>query len=161
MTRPIRNFWPSLESVVGLSAVQAEWARLLGDELPWAVGTRLLRCSGTRAGYYPRGGDAAPSLLPYEVVEHGEDDYVGVCPDGWETVPLTRGQLLLWELDRMRLAEAVAAALSLPKSFEPDVHPFTSRVGTYGSGGGAVPVYLTIGIERDDLTAAARAGRVA
>lgn len=162
MTRPIRHFWPALESVVGLSAVKAEWAWLLGGELPWALGAGLLACSGEVAGAYPRQPGVSPSPLPYEVVEHGDDEYVGVCPDGWERVPLTREQLTLWEVDRRRLSGAVAAALSVRAAFEPGVLPFTSRVGFYhrGAGGGgggeaATPVYLTLGLEPCHLAAAA------
>src|SRR6476469_4308901 len=95
----IRHFWQALESMVGPSAVKAEWARLLKDELHWAAATGLIRCSGTLAGAYPRDPDTSASVEPYRVVSHGPDDNVGVCPDGWGTVRLSREQLLLWEVD--------------------------------------------------------------
>jgi hypothetical protein len=143
--------------VVGVSAVEAEWRRLLGEELPHIRSAGLLRRSGTLARAYPREPGSAFSLLPYQVVEHGHDDYVGVCPDGWGNVLLTREQLLLWELDVRRLATEVAAALSVTAAFEADVLPFTSRLGSYAAGGTLVPVYVTLSLGRSTLTAVARA----
>jgi hypothetical protein len=156
MTTQVRRFWPALERVVGLSAVEAEWRRLLREELEWAQAAGMIRRGGDLAHCYPRAsGD--PSPLPYDVVKHGDDDYVGVCPEGWGSLPLTREQLVLWALDRRRLTEAIAVALGVSPSFEPDIQPFTSKVGTYGSGPTAQPVYLIIGFDREHVIAATRA----
>jgi hypothetical protein len=155
MPTPISRFWRSLESVVGLSAVRAEWGWLLGDELPLVQTAKLLRPTGALATAYPREPGSAFSLLPYRVVHHGEDDYVGVCPDGGESMRLTREQLVLWEVDLRRLAGQLAASISVSAAFEAEVLPFTSRVGAYAVGGTAVPIYLTAALERSQLTSAA------
>jgi hypothetical protein len=153
----ISKFWPALEAVVGIAAVKVQWAWLLNEELSGALATQLLVCNGSVSRVYPREPGKSPSPLPYDVVEHANGQFVGVCPDGWDTVPLTHEQLLMWELDRQRLSDAVAAALNVSCCFEANVLPFTSRVGTYKTSAGlTVPVYLTIGLERAHLTSAAQ-----
>ena len=155
MKTAIHYFWQALEQLVGLSAVKAEWSCLLGGELEWAAGAKLLVASGALATVYPREPGKSPSLLPYDVVMHGDDDYVGVCPHGWGTVRLTREQLMLWELDVRRLGKEIAGALSVSAAFEADVQPFTSRIGFFRARGDAVPVYVTLPLERGHITAAA------
>ncbi len=106
----LKRFWPALEALPGLAAVKAEWQLHLGDELHFADG--LLQPQPQLATSYPR---FAPSGngLPLRVIDHGNGDFVGVCEETRETIPLRRDNLLVYAIDRRALAAAVATALQL------------------------------------------------
>ena len=103
----LKRFWPAVESLPSLSAVETEWLALLRGE--YHLIKPLLRPRKDRASSFPRpdGG------LPYQVIEHGRDDLVGVCQETGETITLSRSQLVVYELDQQRLAAQVAGALGL------------------------------------------------
>lgn len=103
----LKRFWPTVESLPSLAAVEAEWlAHLRGD---YHLIKPFLRPRKDRASSFPRpdGG------LPYQVIEHGRDDLVGVCQETGETITLCKSQLVIYELDQQRLADQVANALGL------------------------------------------------
>ena len=103
----LKRFWPTVESLPSLAAVETEWlAHLRGD---YHLIKPFLRPRKDRACSFPRpdGG------LPYQVIEHGRDDLVGVCQETGETITLSRSQLVVYELDQQRLAHQVASALGL------------------------------------------------
>ncbi len=103
----LKRFWPAVESLPSLAAVETEWlAHLRGD---YHLIKPLLRPRKDRASSFPRpdGG------LPYQVIEHGRNDLVGVCQETGETITLSRSQLVVYELDPQRLAAQVAGALGL------------------------------------------------
>ncbi|HEY7424642.1 MAG TPA: hypothetical protein VH682_10470 [Gemmataceae bacterium] len=90
----LKQFWQAIESLPGIAAVAAEWQAWLEDEFDWAK--RLLRPRSALAASYPRLDGCG---LPYEVVEHDTDDLVGVCRETGETIPLIKGQLVVYELE--------------------------------------------------------------
>jgi hypothetical protein len=103
----LKRFWPAVESLPTLAAVDLEWlAHLRGD---YHLIKPFLRPQKDRASSFPRpdGG------LPYQVIEHGRNDLVGVCQETGETITLSRSQLVVYELDQQRLAAQVAGALGL------------------------------------------------
>lgn len=103
----LKRFWQAVESLPSLAAVETEWlAHLRGD---YHLIKPLLRPQKDRASSFPKpdGG------LPYQVIEHGRNDVVGVCQETGETITLSRSQLVVYELDQQRLAAQVAGALSL------------------------------------------------
>jgi hypothetical protein len=153
-------FWQAVESVEGLSAVQAEWRHVLATDWTWAK--VLLRPTGEVAAWYPRlderYDDPTWPTRGYDVVCHDEDgdDYVGVCPDGSDNIKLTRAQLAVYALDLETLARWIAAALTLiPDVAEMDGPCRTCRVGTVsGPGQRAVVVYMLIATTPSILHAA-------
>jgi hypothetical protein len=99
------GFWQAIESLPSRAAVEAEWQALVGDAYDWIK--PFLKLRRERASSFPRpdGG------LPYEVVEHAADDFVGVCPETGETITLNKTQLAVYQLDEQQLADHVAKAL--------------------------------------------------
>jgi hypothetical protein len=143
---PQSPFWEALERFVAQEAVQAEWRQALGPSWRWA--RALLRPTGELAASYPKLDPRARSWSRYRVVCHSADaqDYVGVCPDGTGSVPLTREQLSVHRLDHAGLAAGIAAALRLAPDFrESEDPPHLWRVGMYTSPrAGEFHVYLAI-----------------
>jgi hypothetical protein len=97
----LSRFWQAIESLPSLAAVTADWELMVGDE--FALVRPFLRPRPERAESFPR-----PNGLPYEVVEHGGSEFVGVCHETGNTLALTSNQLVIYELDRERLAGCVA-----------------------------------------------------
>ena len=147
-----RHFWRALETVPGLSAVDAEWRMRCGDE--YASIKSFLRPNGKRASSHPC--TARPGCeCAHEVVEHGPNDLVAVCRCGrcCRTFPLKGSDVALCELDRAAFDQAVSGALNLLG--EPDsttgLHQ-TTRIGVYSpTAGFRFPVYLTIQLEPRDF----------
>ena len=133
-------------------AVPAQWRDLLGAE--YELASSYLRPTTKLATSYPRAGNE----LPFTVIEHGPDDYVGVCPEGGDTITLAKEDLITYELDRRKFQHGIARALGIEHD-ESDVDGLsgTQRIGTYRPCSGyAFPAYLTIPLEPSDLTQAIR-----
>ena len=147
-----RGFWPTLETVPGLSAVNAEWRTRFGDE--YAAAKSFIRPNGKRATSHPC--TARPGCgCAHEVVEHGPNDIVAVCRcgRGCPTFPLKRSDIALHELDRPAFDQALVRAFSLMEEPDPTtgLHQ-TTRIGAYSPYAGfRFPVYLTIQLEPDDF----------
>lgn len=103
----LNRFWKAIESLPSLAAVETEWLSLLGAE--YKLIKPLLRPHKDRATSFPRSDGG----LPYQVIEHARDDFVGVCQETGATITLSRTQLVVYELDHQRLATKVAAAAGL------------------------------------------------
>ncbi len=146
------GFWPALEAVPGLSAVDAEWRTQIGDE--YAPAKSFLRPNGRRASSHPC-TDRPGCGCAHEVVEHGPDDIVAVCRCGRDcaTFPLKQSDIVVYELDRTAFHQAVASTFKLmgkPES-APELHQ-TTRIGVYSPYAGfRFPVYLTIQLEPGDF----------
>uniref|UniRef100_A0A7C4QNR1 Uncharacterized protein n=1 Tax=Schlesneria paludicola TaxID=360056 RepID=A0A7C4QNR1_9PLAN len=146
----LKRFWPAVESLPSLAAVEAEWlAHLRGD---YHVIKPFLRPRKDRASSFPRpdGG------LPYQVVEHGRNDLVGVCQETGETITLSRSQLVVYELDQQRLATQVASALGLGAANR--VGAQDGRVFSLGSfrpAGQSVAAFLILPSDSTEVTSGA------
>ena len=147
-----RHFWRALETVPGLSAVDAEWRMRFGAE--YALAKSFLRPNGRLASAHPC--TVRPGCgCSHEVVVHGQDDIVAVCRCGvgCETFSLTRSDIAVYEVDVAGLAQALACALNLmgEQAPEPGLHQ-TTRIGAYApTAGFHFPVYLTIQLEPSDF----------
>jgi hypothetical protein len=103
----LEGFWQAVESLPSHAAVETEWmAHLRGD---YHMIKPFLRPRKDRASSFPKPNGG----LPYQVIEHGRDDLVGVCQETGETIRLRKNQLVVYELDQQRLANQVAGALGL------------------------------------------------
>ena len=147
-----KGFWSALETVPGLSAVDAEWRSRFGDEYKSAKS--FLRPSGKLASSHPC-TERRPCECAHAVVEHGSGDIVAVCRcgRGCTTFPLNRSEIAVYELDRTAFDQALASAFNLME--EPDSTPGlhqTTRLGAYSPYAGfRFPVYLTIQLEPDNF----------
>jgi hypothetical protein len=146
----LERFWSAIETLAGPATVEAEWRHLLGSELDVVRG--LLRPRPERATSFPRVA-AGGYGVPYEVVRHGPGDCVGVCPETGDTLPLSDADLVVYELDRGRLAVRLADALHLRRhggvlSWEGT----TARLGGFSSPAGtSYRAVLTLPATSGDL----------
>jgi hypothetical protein len=92
-------------------------------------------------------------VLPYTVIQHGPDDFVGVGCDGSTTIKLSRSDLLVYRLDRPCLHSNIAAALGFKRTADFDNRVrLTTRIAIYEPYTGfRFPVYLTLPLEPEDL----------
>ena len=147
-----RGFWPALETVPGLLAVDAEWRARFGDE--YAAAKSFLRPNGRWATSHPC--MARPGCgCAHDVVEHGSNDIVAVCrcERGCATFSLKRSDIALYEWDRSAFDQAVAGAFNLigEPHTENGLH-LTTSLGVYSPYAGfRFPVYLTIQLEPDNF----------
>ena len=147
-----RGFWPALETVPGLSAVDAEWRTRFGDE--YASAKSFLRPNNKWASSHPCTARHGCGCA-HDVVEHGPDDIVAVCRcgRGCATFPLKRSDIVVYELDRTAFDQAVAGAFNLmgEPHTENGLHQ-TTRIGVYTPYARfRFPVFLTIQLEPDDF----------
>src|SRR5262249_32482823 len=108
-----------------------------------------LRARKDPASSFPRpdGG------LPYQVIEHGRDDLVGVCQETDETITLSRSQIVVYELDQQRLAAHVAGALGLGAAnrvIAQDGRLFS--LGSFRPTGRSVAAFLILPSDTADVT---------
>lgn len=147
------TLWEVLESLPGPAAVEAQWRRFLKQGLDFL--RPLLTPGQERARSYPR-LDGPEWALPYRVVEHGPDEYVGVCPDSTETVPLKKRDLVVYELNKDMLCQRIAVALELDTAGQlPRWQPPTAYLGAaVARNGRRTPVYLAVPLSSDSFQAA-------
>ncbi|GIW56163.1 MAG: hypothetical protein KatS3mg082_2567 [Nitrospiraceae bacterium] len=147
--KPLQRFWQAIESIPGAAAVRAEWQRQLGSDFNLVA--TLLRPTDELAACFPALDD--PAALPYTVVPHGPDDFVGVAANGGATITLSKADLLIYRLDHRRLHVSIATTLGVELSeARVDGAPFTSRIATYRPFAGfCIPVYLVLPLESADL----------
>lgn len=148
-----QRFWTALESVPGIAAVPAEWKLLLGEEYESA--RRFFRPDGRIATSYPctRSDNCG---CTHGIILHAPDDIVAVCrcePRRCEPFALTREDILVYEVDRQAVSNAVATALGAePEHAAVPGLPLTWSTGTYSPYAGfRFPVYLAIQMEPEDL----------
>src|SRR5262245_27981014 len=108
---PPVHFCKSLERILGLAAVSAEWRHHLGGEWPWAH--RLLRATDDQAPSYPKLEelDDGPTEN-FEIVwpDEAADRFVGSRRGGAEIITLSHADLVIYELDGAELGRRLAAA---------------------------------------------------
>lgn len=146
------GFWQAIESVPGFAAVKSEWQLLLEND--YGKAKSFFRPSGRLASSYPCPVENGCGFH-HNVVSHGRDDIVVVCPcgRGEEIVPLRRSDIVIYELDRSSLDAALANVFSLIRELDAEtgLHG-TTLIGVYSPFAGyRFPVYLTIQIESVDF----------
>jgi len=148
------GLWQALEAIPGPAAVLAEWRRLVGAELDFL--TPYLQPRQRLAASYPRVVGGEPTY-PYEVVEHGPNDFVGICPETEDRIVLTRNDLIVYELDWPLFLADIAAVLGFERrATDPDeLPPLTRLVGDYRPVAGySFSAYLTVPLESRSSTSA-------
>jgi hypothetical protein len=141
--------WGSLEEVRGLAAVAAEWVRHTGHAFDALRQGMLLQKAGRKASSYP-----CPHKFgcTHQVKPRGSG-FVGICKDddgtGCGDLLLTAEEVVVWELNFVRLGREVARALKCePK----DAKLGLTRTWQIGSLGDApLPIVLTIQHDADGL----------
>jgi hypothetical protein len=148
-----KSFWSACEMIIGPATVELEWKQLAGEE--YEAAKVFLRPMQELATRYP----CMRSYIcgcDHRVVIHSEDDIVGVCtcnPQACETFPLTKSDIIIYELDRSALYKALAKALPLDIQVAEIAHlRWTTQVGFYTPQKGCrLPVFLTVQTEPDNL----------
>jgi len=114
----LEHFWPALEAVPGRTLTLGEWRTIFGAD--YDVGERFLRPTARYAQSLPCGRNGSAACLR-RVVEHGPDDLVAVCgesPRACDSTPVTKDELLLYEVEVRRLAEDLSQILGLAPRFD-------------------------------------------
>lgn len=148
----LKGFWAACEMLVGQSAVEAEWRRLAGEE--YEAAKAFLRPMQELAMSYPC-THSHPCGCYHRVVIHGDGDIVAVCscptPDCY-SIPLTKADIIPYELDRPALYRTIAHALSLePVHAEISYTQRTVQIGFDSPRPGLrFPVLLSIQTEPED-----------
>jgi hypothetical protein len=141
------RFWQAVESITTHAAVGAEWRSLLGDD--FELLRPLFRPRAALAESYPCVSEHGVGL-PSRVVQHGPEDFVAVCTDSGESMPLRRADLVVYELDLRLLAVRVAEALDIEQaSSQADWDGQTVCLGHYRTAKGVgFTTYLTVPTRR-------------
>lgn len=146
-------FWRALECLVGQAAVRDERRLCLGSE--FATAATLLQPTSEIAGCFPRSNPLRQHgyRAPYRVIRLGDDEFVGVPPEGGDAVQLTRDRIAVHRLHHGQLAKRIAAAIG----FTPQCRPYGELPATYVIGndrplaGYTFPVFLSFPRGSDEL----------
>jgi len=148
----MKKFWSALERTPGLAAVEGEWRALLGDEhplvgrflLPTAQLARSVRCP-------------APGRNCIHEVRTWKGEIFTACPDGCDSVTLSREDIVIHRLAVEAVGWEIVAALGLsavPTEPVQNVHAVW-RIGDYTPlAGFRFPVFLAFIGESADLNTA-------
>jgi hypothetical protein len=148
-----QRWWRSLESVPGLAEVTFTWKSLLGPE--HELMTKFFRPNGMLAQSVPCQAKRDCGCAHF-VVEHAPDHIVAVCqcePQRCDTFPITRSDMVIYEVNQSALGAALASALGIEYEGEEfkDMY-MTFQLGTYSPlAGFEFPVFLTMQNDPNDL----------
>lgn len=144
--RPLPHLWPALESVPGLRAVNREWRSLL--QADFDIVQSCLVMTNEIATTYPAGDDGHP----YQITQHGTDDFSACDPNGGHTVHLGRSDLSVLRFDLGRFAGLLKKAIGYTGHVE---HlPGSSsgwRLGNLPVHAGGHPVFIACAMDSDRL----------
>jgi len=127
VTRKVERFWQALEHVPDLAAVQAEWRVLLDDE--YDLIRPLLIPTPRLAGSIK---SAVPGRCCVHDIRRFKGEYLAVCPDGCDTVTLTRADIVIHKLDVPAFCRQLAEALGL-EAAPAEALPHVPKVITIGA----------------------------
>jgi len=149
-----KGFWPALERIPGLAAVEAEWRNYMGND--YELGKAFLRPNGRLAASHP-------CVVPrgcgcnHDVIVHSDENIEAVChcESGCDTFALKRTDIVVYELDRTRLDSALAEVFGLIRASHSSTDlQETHLVGVYSPFAGyRFNVYLMIQLERGEFNA--------
>ena len=111
--KPLTKFWMTLNEIQLRPISLDEWRRRLGNEFNiirplLQLGTELAEEIPSRDPHYPHDG--------LHVYQRRDGKYVGIHPVTLAEYPLTRDDLLLYDLDRQQFASVLHRALGLDGS---------------------------------------------
>ena len=145
MTKPLRQFWQTLDELPGAATDRRDWMARLGNEFP-AV-QRYLRKTGRRATAIDcpsPGGDGCPRA----VVRNAAGAFRAVCRSATgrcDPVDLDPADLDILELDAVRLHQDLAAVFAVQATAGQSRFGRVVRVGEHGVAAGlAAPVLLVL-----------------
>jgi hypothetical protein len=149
MNCPFKRLWSAIERLPDLAAVPGEWRSLLGSEYE-LVGRFLLPTQRIALS----GKSTAPGRNCVHEFRPWKGEYLSVCPDGCETVTLSRDEVVVHRLDVAALGREIAEAMgleALPAEAVPEL-PNVLQIGEYVPlGGHRFPVCLVFTGEPDQL----------
>ena len=105
--KQVFRLWTSLEVIPAHAGVLRRWHAVLADEFDLVKG--FLRPTD-------RVAHAIPSLSPggygpsWEVVAHGSEDFVAICPNTRAQQAISKADVIVWELDAGRFHRELAHA---------------------------------------------------
>ncbi|PZW38719.1 hypothetical protein C8P66_13413 [Humitalea rosea] len=136
MTKPLRQFWKSLDELPGVATDRRAWTARLGTE--FALAARYLRKTGDLATAIEcpsPGGDGCPR----NVIRLPAGGYRAVCRSSTgrcDPVDVTASDLGILSLDDQRLHTELAAAFLIPPSSRPPDRGRVVHLGEHGVAAG-------------------------
>lgn len=136
MTKPLRQFWKSLDELPGVATDRRAWTARLGTE--FALAARYLRKTGDLATAIEcpsPGGDGCPR----NVIKLPAGGYRAVCRSSTgrcDPVDVTASDLGILSLDDQRLHTELAAAFLIPPSSCPPDRGRVVHLGEHGVAAG-------------------------
>lgn len=136
MTKPLRQFWKSLDELPGVATDRRAWIARLGSE--FALASRFLRKTGDLATAIEcpsPGGDGCPR----NVIRLPDGGYRAVCRSSTgrcDPVALTASDLGILSLDEHRLHSELTAAFSISPPSRPPGRGRVVHLGEYGVAAG-------------------------
>ena len=136
MTKPLRQFWKSLDELPGVATDRRAWTARLGTE--FALAARYLRKTGDLATAIEcpsLGGDGCPR----NVIKLPAGGYRAVCRSSTgrcDPVELTASDLSILSLDEHRLYSELTAAFSILPPSRPPGRGRVVHLGEHGVAAG-------------------------
>ena len=124
---PHQGFWQSLAQIPSLRATLTEWSSIAGSDYPLLED--FLRPTNVLADSYPCTSADGSCGAAARVIMHGTNDLVSVCgcqPARCAPQTLNRSDVLIHEVNLVKLGTAIAAAFTI----EPNVRPLPSWSST-------------------------------
>jgi hypothetical protein len=111
--KTLESFWQSLESIRGQSAIPAFWEARCCDGMDLL--RPHLRVTDMEGSLYPC-PERPVGYCPRRIVDYGDGEYAALCRDPYKlcaTVPLTRNDVLLRQLDIASFTRMLAPPLGI------------------------------------------------
>jgi hypothetical protein len=144
--RKKRNFWSACESIPGLAAVEAEWRLKSGEQFDVAKVFVKPRQAPAKSIPCPA---KEPCGCYHGIVRHDDGRIAAKCccePRSCDTAYVSSSDLVVYELDRDKLHQAISKVLSLNASEAavPNLKKTTLVGFDSPMAGYSFPVYLTV-----------------
>jgi hypothetical protein len=144
------SLWRRLERLPGLSATLPQWRTVLGGHFPAFM--PYLRVTSRKAQSVPCPTEC-DAACRRRVVEHGWDDIAGACPEGNRSIPLSRQDIVIYEIHVRRLFERLADVLHVEPGLEEiPGFPMAWRLGVFAATpANRIPVFLSLHNDPSDI----------
>ncbi len=125
------SLWQCLDQVEGLSAAFIHWEHAF--EGAFHAFEPYLRPTSRRATRIPCPTPCEKTCYRH-VIEHAPNDWVAACPEGLPALPLSKQDILVYEVNVRKLCGTLAYALHIEPGYEPILGlPKAWRLGIYSA----------------------------
>ena len=144
------SLWRTLDRLSGLSTTLPQWRTVLGGYFQAFM--PYLRVTSRKALGIPCPTEC-DAACRRRVVEHGQDDIAGVCPEGNRSIPLSRQDIVIYELHVRKICDRLADVLHVEPGLEEiPGFPMAWRLGVFAATpANRIPVFLSLHNDPSDM----------